>query len=185
MNQQALSTGTRLLWFALYVRTRRERAVEQTLVEKGYETFLPTIAERRIYGTKKMNAEVPCFPSYLFCRFNPFDRLSVLTTPHVYGVISNGRSPESIPESELNAIKVMLNSRSSIERHCHPSVGERVVITRGPLAGIEGVLLRTGNSRRVALSVTLLRRSISAEVDPADVIPVNSISPGVCQSGAA
>jgi transcriptional antiterminator NusG len=173
-----------LAWFALYVRTRRECTVQACLAEKGYETFLPMMVETRVYGRKKRKAEVPCFPSYLFCRLNPHDRLFVMTTPDVYSIVRRGASPEAIPDSELNALKVMINSHAPIERHPHLTAGDPVFIASGPLAGIEGVLLRVGNSQRVAVSISLLRRSVSAEVDCDDVVPANkcalpSYHPGV------
>lgn len=174
-----------LQWFALYVRSRRERAVETALRDKGYETYLPMIGETRIYGNKKRTAEVPCFPNYLFCKIDPTDRLAVVITPDLYSIVGNGASPESIPDSEINALKAMINSRYSLERHSHLTVGERVLITGGPLAGVEGVLLRTGNSPRVAVSISLLCRSLSAEVDSGDIIRVAAPSPVIYRAGAA
>jgi transcription antitermination factor NusG len=180
MNDETVSsTRSSLPWFALYVRTRRERAVETALTEKGYETYLPMMSETRCYGNKKRNAEIPCFPSYLFCRVNPVDRLPVMTTPDVYSMVRRGTSLESIPDSELDALKIMISSRSPLERYPHLTTGDRVCITRGPLAGIEGVLLRVGNSQRVAVSIGLLRRSISAEVDSDDIMPAGPVSPAL------
>jgi transcription antitermination factor NusG len=172
-------------WFALYVRSKRERAVEAALRDKGYETYLPMLEESRVYGKKRRTAEVPCFPNYLFCRLDPTNRFSVVTTPDLYSIVGNGGSPTSIPDSEVSGLKAMINSRYSLEQHSHLTVGERVLITGGPLSGVEGVLLRTGNSPRVAVSISLLCRSISAEVNTSDIIRVAAASPVVYRAGAA
>jgi transcription antitermination factor NusG len=174
-----------LQWFALYVRSRRERPVEAALRDKGFETYLPIIGETRVYSNKKRTAEVPCFPNYLFCRLDPTDRLPVITTPDIYSIVGRGASPEPIPDSEVNGLKAMINSRYSLERHSHLTAGERVLITGGPLAGVEGVLLRTGNSPRVAVSISLLCRSISAEVDSGDIIRVAAAPTVIYRAGAA
>ena len=49
---------------------------------------------------------------------------------------------------------------------------ERVEVIRGPLMGVRGRLLRKDREYRVVLSVTLIRQSVSVEIDAADVTPV-------------
>jgi transcription antitermination factor NusG len=182
-----ISLSTSPLWFALSVRTRRERAVEAALLDKRYETFLPMMVESRQYDRKIRTAEVPCFPGYIFCRFDLQDRLAVLVTPNIYHIVGNGASLEPIPDSEMNAIKLMVTSnfRSTLMRHSSIVAGERVLIARGPLAGVEGELVRSGPSARVVVSISLLHRSISAEVDYEDLIPLNSMPPLITNYTAA
>jgi transcription antitermination factor NusG len=49
------------------------------------------------------------------------------------------------------------------------SVGARVRIKRGPLGGAEGILIQKKNTYRVVLSLDLISRSASVEVDAADI----------------
>jgi transcription antitermination factor NusG len=175
-------------WFALYVRTRRERTVAASLVEKGYETYLPLMSEKRYYSKKTRSVGVPCFPGYLFCRLDPINRLSLMMTPDIYSIVKRGTELEAIPDTEISALKVLLASGTSLERYTHLSAGDEVYIRRGPLAGIQGVLLRTGCSQRVAVSITLLQRSVSAEVDYDDIAPVATYAASTiitCYPGAA
>jgi len=44
-------------------------------------------------------------------------------------------------------------------------LGHRVLIERGPLAGVEGILDEVKGKYRLVVSVQLLQRSVSAEVD--------------------
>jgi transcription termination/antitermination protein NusG len=53
-------------------------------------------------------------------------------------------------------------------------VGDRVLIDRGPLAGIEGSLIEAKKSLRLVISIELLQRSIAAEVDRSWVRPINA-----------
>ena len=47
-----------------------------------------------------------------------------------------------------------------------PTIGERVHILSGPLAGVSGVLTERRSSLRLIVSVELIHRSISVEVTP-------------------
>lgn len=164
-----VDSAQQLSWFALHVRTNKEQLTEWTLTKKGYEIFLPMMTETRLYCRKRKRFLVPCFKGYLFCKLDPLQRLDVLKTPHVYRVVGRGMIPEPIPDSELNAVKTLIAAGVPLEHCAYPSVGERVRIERGPLIGIEGVLLDLKNSRRIVVSITLLRRSVSVEVSAGDV----------------
>jgi transcription antitermination factor NusG len=52
------------------------------------------------------------------------------------------------------------------------SVGHRVRIVDGPLAGVEGVIRRTKDTFRITVGITILQRAVSAEVDYTAVLPL-------------
>jgi transcription antitermination factor NusG len=59
--------------------------------------------------------------------------------------------------------------------HPHLREGQRVRIEVGPLAGVEGILLRRRPNRGVlVLSVDLLCQSVAVEVDCTTVSPIES-----------
>jgi transcription antitermination factor NusG len=45
------------------------------------------------------------------------------------------------------------------------TVGSRVLIERGPLAGVEGIALNVDKKYRLVVSVPLLQRSVAVEID--------------------
>jgi transcription antitermination factor NusG len=47
-----------------------------------------------------------------------------------------------------------------------------VRVHRGPLAGVEGILLQVKSSYRLVVSLTLLGRSVASEIDSAFVKPL-------------
>jgi transcription antitermination factor NusG len=50
--------------------------------------------------------------------------------------------------------------------------GQRVRIIDGPLANVEGILIRTKpNSGRLVLSIDLLKQSVAVDVDCTRVVP--------------
>ena len=50
----------------------------------------------------------------------------------------------------------------------------RVRVTRGPLEGVDGILIRKKNLFRLILSVDMLAQSVAVEVDSSDVEPCSS-----------
>src|SRR5438105_14577000 len=96
------------LWYALHVRTRFEKVVARSLRGKGYEEFLPLYRRVNRWSDRIKEIELPLFPGYVFCRFNPQDRLPVLTIPGVNAVVGIGKNLLPVDESELSAVRAVL-----------------------------------------------------------------------------
>jgi transcription antitermination factor NusG len=62
-----------------------------------------------------------------------------------------------------------LATQLRVEPHPYLTVGRRVRVKSGPLAGVEGILIRKKNAYRVVLSLDLIQRSASVEVDASDL----------------
>jgi len=60
---------------------------------KGYEWFLPLLQSRRRWSDRVKEVDAPLFPGYLFCRFNPNDRLPILKTPGVTQIVGYNHVP--------------------------------------------------------------------------------------------
>src|SRR5258708_254345 len=89
-------------WFALVVKPRHEKAVSRMLATKGYKTFLPLYQHRHTYSRGRLKvAELPLFPRYVFCRFEPGMRLQILTTPVGFYLLGRGPTPD--PAAQLAA----------------------------------------------------------------------------------
>jgi transcription termination/antitermination protein NusG len=163
-----------LPWYALQVRPRFEKAVASTLVNKGYEGFLPLCRHRSRWSDRMKEVHLPLFPGYLFCRFDVNRRLPILVTPGVLHVIGIGKTPHPVDEEEIAALQAIVISGLKTEPLSYLTVGEKVRIEIGPLAGIEGILTAVKGSSRLVVSVSLLQRSVSVEVDESWVVPVSS-----------
>jgi transcription antitermination factor NusG len=71
-----------------------------------------------------------------------------------------------VPDEEVGAIQQVLDGRMPVIPHPYLREGQRVRITRGPLAGIEGILVQIKPNKGVlVLSVELLQRSVAVAVD--------------------
>jgi transcriptional antiterminator NusG len=157
-----------LHWFALHVKPRHEKTVSQALRSKGYEAFLPTYEHRHRSARTYRTAQLPLFSTYTFGRFDKEGALPVLGIPGVLYIVSTGRTPTPVAPGEIEALRTMVQSGLPVEC-CAPEEGDLVEIVAGPLRGLQGVLLSRGGRSRFLISITLLHRSVSTEVDCACV----------------
>jgi transcription antitermination factor NusG len=160
-----------LQWYAVEVASRKEKLVASAVADKGYECFLPEQKIRRVWSDRIKVTSVPLFGGYVFCRFDARHRLPVLVTPGVRGIVGTGKLPAPIPQWELDAIRVALRNGFDLEPCSRLQEGDRVVVTKGPLCGIEGTFLRHRGQDRLVLSVSLIQRSVAVEIDRAYVEP--------------
>jgi transcription antitermination factor NusG len=158
-------------WFAVQVRARAEPLVAEILRGKDYECLLPTYPERRKYSDRVKTVETALFPGYVFCRFDPLLRLPILTTPGVACVVSFGRAPQPVAEAEIEAIQQIMQSGVLAKPWPYLKAGQRVRIDHGSLAGIEGLLVQERGKDRLIVSVHLLQRSVSVEIDRDSIRP--------------
>jgi transcription antitermination factor NusG len=168
-------TGVRYPWFALQIRMRHEVSVADHLAGKGYEWFLPLYKARRRWSDRVKEVSSPLFPGYLFCRFNPHDRLPILKTPGVTQIVGYNHVPVPVDEQEIDAIRRLVASGLPNFPCAFLQVGSQVRIETGALRGLEGILTELKGKRRLVLSITLLQRSVAVEIDSDAVSVVRSM----------
>ena len=154
-----------LPWFALKVRSNFEKTTASILREKGYEEFAPSYPCRRYWSDRVKMIDQPLFPGYVFCRFNLNHWLPVLQTPGVVQVVAFGGKLAPVDDLELASLRTLVNSSLPVFTGTFLHVGRRVLIKRGPLAGVEGILEEIGKGFRIVVSISLLQRSVTAEID--------------------
>lgn len=159
-------------WFAIYVRSHFERAVEECLKGKGYQAFSPFYKTIRKRSGRTKVVDLPLFPSYVFCSFDPHRRLPILTTPGIVNILGSGNVPEPVRLSEIRSIRTVAESGRPVQPWPFLQEGHKIRIEAGPLSGTEGTLLRIKNHLRLVVSITLLQRSMAVEVDQELVRPL-------------
>jgi transcription antitermination factor NusG len=159
-------------WYALQIQSKLGAVASATLRGKGYEEFFPLYRSRRRWSDRVKELELPLFPGYLFCRFDVADRLPILITPGVIGIVGFGKIPVAIEEGEIEAIRRVLETGIATEPWKYIPSGQRVRVERGALAGLEGVFIETRKDHRLLLSVTLLQRSVAVQIDESCVVPI-------------
>jgi transcription antitermination factor NusG len=152
-------------WYVLYTRHQHEKSVAQNLRSKGFEILLPLYSTARQWKDRTKLISSPLFPCYVFLKGGLERRLAVMTTPGVHAMVSTAGQPTPIPHSEIEAIRRIVEEGFRVEPHPFLKCGEWVRVKCGPLIGIEGILVRKKNVYRLVLSVEILGKAASVEVD--------------------
>ena len=156
---------TALMWYAVQTRSNSERLVYRVLEEKGYELFLPMYSEQRRWSDRMKQINIPLFPGYVFCRLDSHNRFPILQSSGVVRIVGNGNLPIPIPEEEIEAVKNVVQSTLPYTPWSSLAPGHRVVVERGPLMGLQGVLLRVKQGHRLVVSISMLQRAVAVELD--------------------
>jgi transcription antitermination factor NusG len=182
--KDTISKPTIFPWLAVQTRSRYENFAASHLSGIGYQVFLPAYQCRRQWSDRVKHIELPLFPGYLFCRFDPHNRLPILSTPGVMQIVGIGKQPVPVAESEIAAIQALIRSGLPSRPWAFSQLGQRVRIDRGPLAGSEGILTGFRGRHRLVLSIALLQRSVAVEVDDAWVSVAHSGLPVAARATA-
>jgi transcription termination/antitermination protein NusG len=159
-------------WYALRTRSRHEKLVRDRLIAEGVEELLPTIKRLSQWKDRKKEIEVPLFTGYCFARFSWPSRSKVLMVSGVVDIVGSGLRPESIPEEEIEALKLLMTSTLRYDAHPYLQQGMPVEVIRGPLQGIRGILLRKDKRHRLVISVHLIQQAAAVEIDACDLAPL-------------
>ena len=161
-------------WYAVYVRSRHEKTVENSLRGKGYSVFSPSYRTKRKRIDRIAEIEVALFPGYVFCQFDPNKRLPILKTPGVVEVVGRGNRPEPVDDTEIASIRTVALAGRPVHPWPFLRLGQRIRLEAGPLAGAEGIFLRVEDEYHLIVSVTLLQRAVSVVIEKDAVAPLFS-----------
>ena len=161
-------------WYAIKVRTSSEERIAVALERKGYELFLPTYIESRRYSDRIKKVKSALFPGYLFGRFDIHGRLPILQSEGVERIVGVGQVAQPISDGEIQAIRTVDASGINAEPWPYLRAGDRVMVQFGALTGVSGELVQCKANHRLVLSIHLLQRSISVEMDRAWVRPLDT-----------
>jgi transcription antitermination factor NusG len=139
------------------------------LLGRGVESFLPLWEKWSRWKDRKKLLEVPLFSGYCFAHFSLPDRLNVIQTVGVLGIVGSALGPEPVEDREIESLKTLIHSSLRYDPCPGLKVGMRVEVIRGPLMGVRGVLLRKDSKYRLVIVVDLIRQGAAVEIDAADV----------------
>ena len=159
-------------WYAAYLHPRREKSVARQMQERGLHWFLPLYRSVRRWKDRRKEIELVLFPGYVFIYSALQDRLRVLQLPGVVRFVSFGGQPSSLPDREVETLRAGLKENIYAEPHPYLTAGRRVQVIRGPFLGTHGILIRRKDKFRVVISLALITRAVSVEVDASDVQPL-------------
>jgi transcription antitermination factor NusG len=160
-------------WYAAYTNPRHEKRVAQQMEGQRICCFLPLYKSVRRWKDRRQQLELPLFPGYVFVHMALKDRLQVLQLPGVVQFVAFNGRPAALPNAEIEALRGGLVRNVPAEPHPYLKIGRRVKVHSGPVAGLEGILVRRKDKFRVVLSIHMIERSVAVEVDETDIAPAH------------
>jgi transcription antitermination factor NusG len=161
-------------WIAVQVRSRMETLVTDGLAERGYECFLPvcSTSKRRVATCTDFRRAL--FPGYVFCQYLSSPQFRIIEVPGVIRLVGAAGKPTPIPDQEIEQIRRIVESGRHSEPWRFMQTGQHVVVTRGSLRGIEGLVVASRKNAKLIVSLPILRRSVRVEIDGADLVPAET-----------
>lgn len=156
-------------WYAVYTCANHEKRVAEQFSGRNMEHFLPEYETVRRWKDRKVRLQLPLFPGYLFVHMIGHQRLRVLQVPGVVQLVGFRGRPVALPDDNINRIREFLGQGWRAEPHPYLAAGRRARVVRGPLAGMEGIVVRRKNRSRLILSFDLIQRSMAIEMDVEDL----------------
>jgi transcription antitermination factor NusG len=157
------------LWYAAYTCANHEKKAAAEISLRGVESFLPLYHAIRNWSDRRVELEMPLFPGYVFVHLALPDRSKVLQVPGVVRLVGFGGLPAALPDEQIEILRAGLNRRLRAQPHPYLTAGRRVRVKSGPMAGIQGILLRRKGKFRVVVSIVLIQRAVAVDVDSSDV----------------
>lgn len=159
-------------WWVAYVRSRQEKGLARHLAGHGVGFYLPQSEKQVNRKGRAFISHLPLFAGYVFCRGPGQARRTALQSNlivQVLPVLDQGRL-----HAELAALWRLQRLGLTLVPHPYLGVGDEVEVVDGPLRGWRGTVLREKGRLRLVVSVSLLRRSVAAELDRDVVIPARA-----------
>lgn len=159
-------------WHGIHVRSRHEFQVTDRLALKGIETFLPTVERLRKWKDRKKLIAFPLFPGYIFVHTTK-ETNNLLNILKVKGVVrmlcTIPGEPDIIPDDQIASLIKLVDNKEELDPYPYLNEGQRVSIIKGPLAGVEGILVEKLDKHILVLSVDVLRQGVAVTINAADV----------------
>lgn len=159
-------------WHALYVSSRTEKKVMQSLLSKNIESYVPLVKTMRQWSDRKKMVEFPLINGYVFVNISALEIDKTLQTKGIVNFVRESGKVAVIREEEINRLKQLVDLGYQIESDVSSSeleIGNKVKITSGPLKNIEGFIINKLNDKFLVVQLESIGKSIKVKL-PEDIL---------------
>jgi transcription antitermination factor NusG len=152
-------------WYALYTKPRWEKKVSQLLDERRIENYLPLQKIMKQWSDRKKWIQEPLFRSYIFVHISSDEYLPTLQTSGVVRFVTFEKKAVVIPPVQIDAIKTYVQTgEEMIIESPDVKTGDRVVVVRGSLKGLEGTLVQIYKKKRLRIMIEGIQQSLHIKI---------------------
>jgi len=162
-------------WYVLHTKSRHEKVVNDLLLKKSVEAYLPIITVRSKRKDRKAMIRVPLFPGYIFVKtdLHPDSHLEVVKTVGAVRLIGTKLRPVPVADETIESLQIMVDSNNPVTTGHRIQAGDKVMVVYGPFTGVVGTFARYGGKGRVIVNIEALGQYAGVEVseDDIEIIP--------------
>ena len=128
-------------WYAIYTKSRCEKKVHTTLLQKGIESYCPTTIVKMQWTDRVKKIKQPLFTSYLFVKITIDQQQQIRETAGVVNFVYWLGKPAQIKAVEIEAIKnfVEKNEIIFVEKFSY-TAGQFIDIEEGVFKGQKAII---------------------------------------------
>lgn len=162
-------------WHALYVSSRQEKKVQETLLNKGIEAYTPIVKTMRQWSDRKKMVELPLLNGYVFVNISPLENDKTIQTKGVVNFVRLAGQLAVIRPVEIERLKQLVELGYQMEANAisqNFKEGEKVKIISGALKNIEGFVVENKEGRFIDVLLESIGQSIRVKLPEEILIPV-------------
>jgi len=159
------------LWYVLHTKSRHENVVNEGLLRRSVEVYLPKITVRSKRRDRKATIRVALFPGYVFVKtdLHPNTHLEIVKVAGAVRFIGNKQGPLPVADETVDSLKIMVTSDHPVTTGHNLKKGDKVMVIHGPLEGLIGTFVRYGGKGRLLVNVEALGQYAGVEVSEDDI----------------
>jgi transcriptional antiterminator RfaH len=150
-------------WWVLHTKPRAEKSLARRLLRRNLAFFLPVYHRQWRTAGRLRSSYLPLFPGYLFLFGTAEARLYSLETSLVVRPLEVKNQDQL--HDDLRRVYQLVLSGSPLAPQERLAPGSAVEILSGPLAGLEGKILRQGKHLKFLVEVRFLQQGVAVEIE--------------------
>lgn len=158
-------------WMAVYTKPRQEKSLARDLLRQMIPFYLPLVKKTLQYGRRQMASFAPLFDGYLFMLGSEKQRMASWATNRVLRILPVNDGLRLV--TDLRQIERLIQANVPLTVESRLCAGMNVRVRSGPLAGVEGVVLRRRGETRLLVSVNFLQQGASVEIEDFRLEPLD------------
>jgi transcription antitermination factor NusG len=159
----APAAGSPHRWWVLHTKPRAEKSLARRCLRRGLAYFLPQHRKQWRRKGRLFSSHLPLFPGYLFLYGDADTRLAALETNLVARCLPVEDQAQLY--ADLTRVHRLIVAEAPLTPEERLEPGDVVDIVSGPLAGLQGKVLRKGKQLKLLVEVQFLQRGVSAEIE--------------------
>jgi transcriptional antiterminator RfaH len=156
-------------WYLVHTKPRQEGIALENLQRQGYPCYMPILPVEKVRKGALTLIEEPLFPRYLFIQLGQGSEAQswspIRSTLGVSRLVRFGADPAKVADELIAALKEN-EAQFKIAPKKAFEPGQRVVITQGPFAGVEGMFHMSDGEQRVMVLIDLMSKQVPLKLAP-------------------